>query len=522
MDYDASFKKSEHRLVFDLVVIGGGINGTGIARDAAGRGLKVCLLERDDLAQHTSSASTKLIHGGLRYLEHYDFLLVRKALIEREVIMRIAPQLTWPLRFVVPHVPEMRPTWMMKAGLFLYDHLARREILPGSESIRFREHVTGGPLRPEFLEGFIYSDGWVDDARLVILNAMDAAEHGAIVRTRTAVVGATRMADAWLLKCAGKDTGLETIQARAVVNAAGPWVTNVLRGALGQPAGKALRLVKGSHIVIPRLYDHAYAYLLQNHDQRVIFTIPYEDEFTLVGTTDIEIQSEADEARVSEDEVKYLCAAVNRYFKRDIQPAQVVHRFCGVRPLLDDSSGRASEVTRDYSLELDTSGAPLVSVFGGKITTYRKLAEEVLAQLKAHFKLDLPAWTDAKPLPGGNIGYGAFHRFMDDFARDHPWLDERTAKRLCRAYGTRLLNWFPINAAEAGTPLAKGVYVAELNYVYQHEWARSADDFLWRRSKLGLHLNGDEVDQIHRWFSDRRSANLSALQDQSQNQPSLN
>lgn len=489
----------ERSIDFDLIIIGAGVNGSGIARDAAGRGLKVCLIERDDLAQHTSSASTKLVHGGLRYLEHYEFMLVRKALIEREVIMRIAPHITWPLRFVVPHDPSMRPVWMMRAGLFLYDHLAKRELLEGSNHIRFDKHVSGGPLREGFTHGFVYSDGWVDDARLVLLNALDAKERGAEVKVRTSCVAARRHADFWEVDTLTVNGVRQTLTSRAVVNAAGPWVAQLLSGALGQISNHQLRLVKGSHIVIKRLYDHPFVYLLQNDDKRVIFAIPYEQDFTLVGTTDIEIQGNAADAVIDAQEIQYLCSAVNRFFKRDLGPADVVHTYCGVRPLLDDASGNASEVTRDYSLELDLAGAPILSVFGGKITTYRKLAEEALEKLAPAMLFSKSSWTGNTPLPGGNFAVEAIGRVIDEFARSHDWLAENAARRLIRAYGLRVYNFFPESELEAGPAISveQGLYSAELIYSRDVEFSRCAEDFLWRRSKLGLHLNPEQVRRVH-------------------------
>jgi glycerol-3-phosphate dehydrogenase len=489
----------ERTIDFDLIIIGAGINGSGIARDAAGRGLRVCLIERDDLAQYTSSASTKLVHGGLRYLEHYEFMLVRKALIEREVIMRIAPHITWPLRFVVPHDPSMRPVWMMRAGLFLYDHLAKRELLEGSTHIRFDKHVSGGPLREGYQHGFIYSDGWVDDSRLVLLNALDAHERGAQVQVRTACVAARRHTDFWEVDTLASHGERSTVTARAVVNAAGPWVAQLLSGALGQNSHHRLRLVKGSHIVIKRLYDHPFVYLLQNDDKRVIFAIPYEQDFTLVGTTDIEIQGNAADATIDPQEIEYLCAAVNRFFKRNLGPADVIHTYCGVRPLLDDASGNASEVTRDYSLELDLTAAPILSVFGGKITTYRKLAEEALEKLAPSLQFANQSWTGSAALPGGEFAVVAIGRVTDEFSRAHDWLTETAARRLIRAYGLRVYEFFPQSLQEAGAAISieQGLYEAELKYSRDVEFSRTADDFLWRRSKLGLHLNAEQVKRVH-------------------------
>ncbi len=369
---------------YDLLVVGGGINGAGIARDAAGRGLSVLLCEQDDLAAHTSSASTKLIHGGLRYLEYREFGLVRKALQERETLLRAAPHIMWPLRFVMPHMPNLRPAWLIRAGLFLYDHLARRELLPGSRGIDMRRHPAGAPLIDSIRRGFVYSDGWVDDARLVVLNALDASEHGATVLTRTKLVSAVRAGGEWLARLERADGLSIDVRAGAIANAAGPWVSELLQGALGRGATHSVRLVKGSHIVTRRLFEHDHAYIFQNPDKRIIFAIPYEHDYTLIGTTDIEYRDDPAQVAINADETQYLCDSINRYFKQQIAPADVCWTYSGVRPLLEEEGAdNPSAVTRDYRLELDApSGeAPLLSVFGGKITTFRKLAEEAVNAL---------------------------------------------------------------------------------------------------------------------------------------------
>ena len=362
----------------DVLVVGGGINGAGIARDLAGRGLKVLLCEQDDLARHTSSASTKLIHGGLRYLEYYEFGLVRKALAERERLLKSAPHIMWPLRFVMPHDPSMRPVWMVRLGLFLYDHLARREWLPASGTLNLRQHAAGQPLKPGFSKGFVYSDGWVDDARLVVLNALDAQARGATVLTHCRCETVERTPQGWNAVLRPQKGEPRRVHARALVNATGPWASEFLRTVVGRAGARALRLVKGSHIVVKRLFEHDHAYIFQNADKRIIFAIPYEQAFTLIGTTDIEVHDAPDAARASAEEVAYLCEQANRYFAKPITPADVVWAYSGVRPLLDDESGDAAAVTRDYQLDFDeaSAGAPLLSVWGGKITTYRKLAEE--------------------------------------------------------------------------------------------------------------------------------------------------
>ena len=365
----------------DVLVVGGGINGAGIARDAAGRGLSVVLCEKDDLASHTSSASTKLIHGGLRYLEYYEFGLVRKALIEREVLLRSAPHIMWPLRFVMPHAKGQRPAWLIRAGLFLYDMLAKREILPASRGIDLTRHAAGTPLKPQFKRGFVYSDGWVDDARLVVLNAVDAADNGARVLTRTRCTMLTREGDAWLATLQHASGTQTTVRARSVVNAAGPWTAEFLQQAAPGGQGRHLRLIKGSHIVVKRLFEHDHAYIFQHPDGRIVFAIPYEHDFTLIGTTDLDYHGDTGKVEIDDEEIRYLCELSSYYFSKPIVPADVVWTYAGVRPLVEDAAADAKAVTRDYRFELDREGAPLLSIFGGKITTFRKLAEEAMDML---------------------------------------------------------------------------------------------------------------------------------------------
>jgi glycerol-3-phosphate dehydrogenase len=401
--------------VYDLLIVGGGINGVGIARDAAGRGLSVLLCEQDDLAGHTSSASTKLIHGGLRYLEYYEFNLVRKALQEREVLLRAAPHIIWPLRFVMPHNRSLRPAWLIRAGLFLYDHLGKRELLPASTSVNLRSHPAGKALQLDLKKGFIYSDAWVDDARLVVLNAMDASERGAAVFTRTRCVSARRAASHWEATLQGSSGGaVQNVKARALVNAAGPWAVNLLRDSLAIAPKRNLRMAKGSHIVVRKLFDHDDAYILQNPDKRIIFAIPFERDFTLIGTTDVEYEGDPARAAISQEETAYLCEMANRYFVRKISPADVAWTYSGVRPLLEDESADLSAVTRDYVLEYDaaTERAPLLSVFGGKITTYRRLAEEAMDLLAPGLGGVRPAWTAGVSLPGGDIANADFNGFL--------------------------------------------------------------------------------------------------------------
>jgi glycerol-3-phosphate dehydrogenase len=513
----------------DVLVVGGGINGAGIARDLAGRGLKVMLCEQDDLASHTSSSSTKLIHGGLRYLEFYEFSLVRKALAEREVLLRSAPHIMWPLRFVMPHDPSMRPAWMIRAGLFLYDHLARREVLPGSCAIDLRRHVTGAPLRPNYTKGFVYSDAWVDDARLVVLNAVDAAARGATVLTRTACIEARRDASSWhatLREAHGQE---RRIVARALVNATGPWAAQFLAEHVRAARSKPLRLVKGSHIVVRRLFEHDHAYLFQNPDKRIIFAIPYEGDFTLIGTTDIEHTGAIGSPRIDDAEVAYLCEQASRYFVRALAPADVVWSYSGVRPLLDDESGDPSAVTRDYALELsqtlpaspagstgvarglpggagvEQAAAPLLNVWGGKITTFRKLAEEAGDLLATSLQAPRGAWTGQAFLPGGDLSPWigtvgrpdtGFARFVDTLAQRHPALPAALVHRLARAYGGRAVE---LLEGVLGAQVAPGLHEAELHFLHEHEWARHAEDVLWRRSKLGLHYDATARAAVQAW-----------------------
>ncbi len=497
----------------DVLVVGGGINGAGIARDLAGRGWRVLLCEQDDLAAHTSSSSTKLIHGGLRYLEYYEFGLVRKALQEREVLLKSAPHIMWPLRFVMPHDPSMRPAWMIRMGLFLYDHLARREVLPGSTSVRLDQHALGAPLKPGYHRGFVYSDGWVDDARLVLLCALDAQQRGAEILTRTRCVSAQRNAKGWQVGLQSAQ-GARQVRARALVNAAGPWAESFLRGqakpANGEAlASRSLRLIKGSHIVVPRCFDHDHAYIFQNPDKRIIFAIPYETDFTLIGTTDIELQGQPEAAHIEPQEVAYLCEQASRYLRKAVLPSDVVWSYSGVRPLLDDASGDPSAVTRDYQLEANTMAAPLLSIWGGKITTFRKLAEEAADAVGQMLGQKRMAWTQGAFLPGGDFSawVPSTGQPADDFAllvasveRRYPWLSQALAHRLSRSYGTRVEALLQVSAERMGAEVAPGLYEAELKYLQREEWACNADDVLWRRSKLGLHYNAQQRQQVADWM----------------------
>ena len=468
-------------MTYDLLVIGGGINGAGIARDAAGRGFSTALVERDDLGSATSSASSKLIHGGLRYLEQYEFRLVREALAEREILLRVAGHLTWPARFVIPHVPDLRPRWMIRAGLFLYDHLARRSVLAASQPVRLDTPPYSSGLRAGLRHGFVYSDCRVDDSRLVIANAADAARRGARVLVRTQCRSAQRRDGAWQVELS---TG-ERLQARVIVNAAGPWVKEVLNGRLGQPSGESVRLVKGSHIVVPKLYEGDHAFILQNDDRRVIFMIPYEERFTLIGTTDVPV-GEAQSPAASDEEVRYLCAAVNRYLAKPVDAAGIVWRYAGVRPLHDDGSADPSAVTRDYTLRLDTQdGAPVLSVFGGKITTYRRLAEEVLERLSPYFPGARGAWTAREPLPGSAFPTRAEAR-RQVFER-YRALPEAVVRGVFRRHGVLAVE--VLGDGLIGEQYGAGLTERELRYLMDREWATSAEDVLWRRTKCGLHMS---------------------------------
>jgi glycerol-3-phosphate dehydrogenase len=491
----------------DVLVVGGGINGCGIARDAAGRGLSVMLCEQDDLAAHTSSASTKLIHGGLRYLEQWHFGLVRKALQEREVLLASAPHLIRPLRFVMPHDAHLRPMFEIRAGLFLYDHLAPRKRLAASKAIDLRHHPAGTGLDPRFSKGFIYSDAWTDDARLVVLNARDAAEHGATVLTRVRCEHAERRADHWQVRLAPvQGDGTATlINARALVNAAGPWVADFLHRHTTLSTRRTVRLIKGSHIVVPQIFRHRFAYIFQNADRRIVFAIPYEREFTLIGTTDVEYEGEPQDLGISAAETEYLCATVNRYFTRQISGRDVVHSFAGVRPLVGDESKNASSVTRDYALELDTDGPPLLNVFGGKITTFRRLAEEAVDQLCRALQVQAAPWTQLAVLPGGDLPGASLAAFLRAIERRFPWLPLATRERYARAYGTRMntLIGSAQSLAMMGREVLPGLYEREIDYLCGYEWALSARDILWRRSKLGLHLPADSEARLDAWLNGR-------------------
>ena len=485
---------------YDLAIVGGGINGAGIARDAAGRGLKTLLVERDDLGAHTSSSSTKLIHGGLRYLEYYQFRLVAEALAEREVLLRTAPHLIAPLQFVLPHEPHLRPAWMIRTGLFFYDHIGGRSSLPSSFGVHLRRSKWGAGLKRNFDRGFVYSDARVDDARLVVLNAIAARELGADVRVRTRLVGARRDSELWRLTLA--DTSGATVEARSrgLVNAAGPWVKEVLDIMSVAPINAEVRHVKGSHIVVPRVHPENHAYILQNSDHRIAFVIPYEGAFSLIGTTDIPVD-DFEQPAISPDEVDYLCKIANTYLARPIGPADIVWTYSGVRPLYDDGSADPSAVTRDYVLKLDTDGQaqpPLLSVFGGKITTYRRLAESALAALAPFFSGMKGPWTRTQPLPGGDMPHRRLGVFARDFAARYPSLPAELRDALLHRHGTRAARVLgqARTTRDLGTHFGHTLYAAEVDYLIAHEWAHDAEDVLWRRTKCGLHLTAAQRDAL--------------------------
>ena len=494
--------------LYDLFIVGGGINGVGIARDAAGRGLKVILVEQDDLASKTSSASSKLIHGGLRYLEHYEFRLVREALGERETLLKIAPHIIWPMTFVLPHDASIRPAWMIRAGLLLYDHLASRATLPASRQLDLSHAPEGGGLKAGVRTGFSYADCWVDDARLVVLNALDAKERGAIISTRTRFVSAKRIDGEWLITCRAGDGRVQLHRARMLVNAAGPWVQQVLQNCVTAKHASKTRMVKGSHIVVSALYQGAHAFILQNPDKRIIFVIPYEHEYSLIGTTDVVHHGDVNDVAISEEERIYLCESASRFMSQQITPNQIVWEYAGVRPLYDDDGGaEASKVTRDYVFDLQSheGKAPILNIYGGKITTYRRLAEHALEQLAPWCGRAMQGWTGMSPLPGGE--FKNFEQFVADAQQRYPFLQASLVHRYARAYGTRLDTILRgIGSVQAmGGNFGAGLYECEVDYLINHEWAQSCEDILWRRTKLGLH-GGPSLSNALQAYLDHQSS----------------
>ncbi len=488
--------------IHDVFVIGGGINGCGIARDAAGRGYSVYLAEMDDLASGTSSFSTKLIHGGLRYLEHYEFRLVRESLMEREVLWKMAPHIIWPMRFVLPFAKGgPRPAWMVRLGLFLYDHIGGRKLLPATRTIDMRSDPAGKPLKPIFHKAFEYSDGWVNDARLVVLNARDAADRGATIRTRAKVLSARRENGLWTVGVADLRNGnVEEVTARLLVNAAGPWVDHVLAEAISQSDVHNVRLVQGSHIVVRKKFDDPRAYFFQNKDGRIIFAIPYEEEFTLIGTTDRDYAGDPREARISDAETSYLCDAASEYFAVPVSRDDIVWTYSGVRPLYDDGASKAQEATRDYVLRVDhpDGEAPVINVFGGKITTYRRLSEHMLEKIEHFLGKKGKSWTAGVPLPGGDFPEAGFDAQVKKLKASYSFLDMHLARRLTRLYGTRATAILGLakSYGDLGQRFGPDLYQAEVDYLVAHEWAHTAQDVLWRRTKRGLTLSPEEAEAL--------------------------
>ena len=510
---------------YDLFIIGGGVNGCGIARDAAGRGLSVGLAEMNDIASATSSSSTKLFHGGLRYLEYFEFRLVREALIEREILLQAMPHISWPMRFVLPYSHAMRfetktplsrilagvfpwmrgrrPAWLIRLGLFLYDHMGGRKILPGTKVIDLTSDESGKPLKDVFCRAFEYSDCWVEDSRLVVLNARDAQNRGARIMPRTKVISAERRDGVWQIETRNSETGSNaTFSAKCLINAGGPWVEDIIKNKAHRPSRDGLRLVRGSHIVTRKLYEHEKCYFFQGEDGRIIFTIPYENDFTLIGTTDVDHPDLATPPVCSDEETDYLLAFASSYFETPVKRSDIVASFSGVRPLYNDGAGNASAATRDYVLRLeDEEGLPLLNIFGGKITTYRKLAESVMREIGPFFDKMSGSWTAAEALPGGDFAVDGFEQLVTEIKTKYSFLPEGVARRLARAYGTDTwLMLTQINSAdELGDDFGAGIYSPELDWVIKHEWVLSAEDFVWRRTRLGLRLSADQIAAIDKY-----------------------
>ncbi len=501
--------KASEKTIYDIAIIGGGINGCGIARDAAGRGLSVYLCERNDLASGTSSASTKLIHGGLRYLEYYEFRLVREALLEREVLWKIAPHIIRPLRFVLPHHRGLRPAWFLRLGLFFYDHLGGRKLLPGTRTLDLKREPAGAPLKPNlFSKGFEYSDCWVDDARLVALNAQDAAFHGAKIETRTALVSAERRGDEWLATVKDHNTGAtKEIRARVLINAAGPWASDVLGARVKSNTVAKIRLVQGSHIVVPKLFDHPSCYIFQNADKRIIFAIPYEDDFTLIGTTDNDYRADPKDVKISDGETDYLLSAASEYFASPVTRDQIHWTYSGVRPLFDDGASAAQEATRDYVLKVDGDAGTgaAINVFGGKLTTSRRLAESVLEKIEELLGKKGAPWTKTSRLPGGEFEPLAFDAELRRLGMEHAGMPQGLLRRLMRLYGTksRTVLGDAKTVDDLGQHFGADLYAAEVDYLVANEWARTAQDVLWRRTKLGLRVSTEEAARLEDYLAQR-------------------
>ena len=500
---------------YDIFVVGGGINGCGIARDAAGRGYSVCLCEMNDLGSGTSSLSTKLVHGGLRYLEYYEFRLVREALIEREILWSIAPHIISPLRFILPHHSGLRPAWLLRIGLFLYDHIGGRKRLPATRSLDLRSDPAGQALNGSFRLGFEYSDCWVDDSRLVVLNARDARDRGAEICTRTQVVSARPEGSHWQIDIKNRTTGLtESVQARLIVNAAGPWVDRVLSEAFGRNKPSNVRLVQGSHIVVNRLFEHDRCYIFQNADKRIAFAIPYEADYTLIGTTDQDFTGDPGSAEISEAEIDYLLAATNEYLRSPVTREDIVWSYSGVRPLYDDGASEAQRATRDYIVKSEEGPEtpPLINIFGGKITTYRRLAETVMGQVEDRLGRRAAPWTARAPLPGGDFEVSGRSALGSRLAGLHPYLPENLVARLVRQYGTDSLRILEGATAldDLGRHFGAGLYELEVAWLMEHEWAMTAEDVAWRRTKLGLKLTPLQIADLAAWMQSRSHQGASA------------
>ncbi len=492
--------------VSDIFVVGGGVNGCGIARDAAGRGYSVRLAEQGDLAGATSSGSTKLIHGGLRYLEFYEFTLVRKALLEREVLWRLAPHIIRPLRFILPHHKGLRPAWLLRLGLFLYDHLGGRKLLPGTRTVNMAKSSVGHPLKKLFSKGFEYSDAWVDDARLVVLNARDAAHRGADILVRTKVISAYRDGDLWSIITENTAGDRKTWQARLLVNAAGPWVDRFVNEALDGPKVNNVRLVKGSHIVVSSLFGHGHSYIFQNQDGRIIFAIPFEGSFTLIGTTDLDFGGDPGAVEISKEEIAYLCQSASEYFTQGVRPEDVVWAYSAVRPLFDDGAQKAQQTTRDYVYRTVTENdtLPLINIFGGKITTYRKLAESILEEVEKWLEKKGAPWTANAPLPGGDFPTDGFGAEVVALMNRYPFLEKTHAKRLVRLYGTMAKDILgrAKDYDDLGENFGSNLYAAEVTYLMENEWARTSEDILWRRTKEGLRISPEGVAALERYLAE--------------------
>ncbi|WP_076540577.1 glycerol-3-phosphate dehydrogenase [Shewanella sp. UCD-KL21] len=501
--------------MYDIVVIGGGINGVGIAADAASRGLKILLCEQNDLASATSSNSSKLIHGGLRYLEHYEFRLVKEALAEREVLLRNAPHIIKPLTFHLPHQDHLRPAWMIRLGLMMYDNLAKRITLPKSKSIKFS---ADNPLKSEITKGFSYADAWVDDSRMVVLNALQAKQLGAQIYTRTRCVNAKREQQHWLVTLECQQTGKQfSVKSKALVNASGPWVAKLFDDVLPFTSPQNIRLVRGSHIVVPRIHSQPQAYILQNEDQRIVFILPFEDDYSLIGTTDMDYQGDPGQVQINDEEIDYLIDITNSYFKQQISRNDVLHTFSGVRPLIDDEAESAQKVSRDYRFEIDApklddgqQAAVLLSAFGGKITTYRKLSEAAVNQLAAYFPQLAPSNTANQPLPGGNIS--SITTLLAQLKALYPNMPQQLIHRWARSYGTLTMDVIGSATCEAqlGQDFGHGLYAAEVDYLIANEWAQDASDILWRRTKVGLRFNAQQTQVLQSYLMSRRTKHCQA------------